>query len=244
MFSVTEPHPRCFKFARETYAYANELVWEYQFDPNTHAMSPRRNDPPPAYMHRCFVMVRSARQFFYHARFDPQAPIAEAVTYRWLVREIVSRNPRRTSAEKDRVVVPGYESLWSFSRGQEALLKAECGGAWQSYVLRSHWRMILPVWRSHQERMANQLVGSLSGGRAPIVHLFRFPQLTINHGIILYELAETAGGLRFVAYDPNIPAWPAELDYNSAKRAFYFPRNHYWAGGRVNVVEVYRGWLY
>jgi hypothetical protein len=189
-------------------------------------------------------MVRSARQFLFHARFDPQRPAAKPEVYRQLVREIISRSPRHASADKDRVVVPGYDSLRTFSRAQETVLKAACGGAWQSYVLRSHWRMIVPVWRSHQKNMAGRLARSLADARAPIVHVFRFPKITINHGIILYGLTETDGGLRFDAYDPNIPDHPTELNYHKAERAFYLPRNHYWAGGRVNVVEVYCGWLY
>jgi hypothetical protein len=28
-------------------------------------------NPPPTYYHRCFVLVRSVRQFFDHARFEP-----------------------------------------------------------------------------------------------------------------------------------------------------------------------------
>jgi hypothetical protein len=244
MISATaSPMPR-FEFDRDTFAFANELVWEYRLDPAAQKMVSRRNDPPPAYAHRCFVLVRSARQFFYHARFDATLPVADAATYRGLVREVVSRNPRTISADPERVVVPGYSSLRSFSQMQAAALKANCGGAWQSYVLRSHWRMILPITRRHQARMAGQLVRSVPGRGAAIVHLFRFPQLTINHGIVLYELAETETGLRFTAYDPNQPGQPTELTYHRDSQKFYFPRNHYWAGGEVRVVETYCGWLY
>jgi hypothetical protein len=244
MSSAPEPRARRFQFERDTFAFANELVWEYRLDPQTQAMVPRRNEPPPTYAHRCFVMTRSARQFFNHARFDPDLPAADPAVYGRLIREIASRNPRRSSADANRVVVPGFDSLRSFSRAQADVLKAHCGGAWQSYVLRSHWRMILPVSRGHQERMARQLAQGVADGRAPIVHIFRFPQLTINHGIILYEVAETETGLRFAAYDPNIPDHPTELNYDRAARLFTFPRNHYWAGGRLSVVEVYCGWLY
>ena len=244
MISAISLPPRRFEFERDTFAFANELVWEYRLDPASQKMVSRRNNPPPTYAHRCFVLVRSARQFFYHARFDATLPVANEETYRRIVREVVSRNPRAVSAEAGRVAVPGYNSLRSFSQAQAAVLKANCGGAWQSYVLRSHWRMILPVSRRYQERMAGQLLRSVPGRRAAIAHLFRFPQLTINHGIVLYDLAETETGLRFTAYDPNLPGQPAELNYHRAARTFYFPRNHYWAGGEVKVVETYCGWLY
>jgi hypothetical protein len=52
-------------------------------------------------------------------------------------------------------------------------------------------------------------------------------------------MAETETGLRFTAYDPNQPGRPTELSYHRAARTFYFPRNHYWAGGKVNVVEAF-----
>jgi hypothetical protein len=244
MISPVEQCTRSFQFERDTLAFANELVWEYRFEPNTGAMTTSRNEPPPTYAHRCFVMVRSVRQFLYHARFEAALPVADAQTYLRRIREVVSRSPRRPSPETEKIVIPGYDCLRSFSQAQKGLLKAECGGAWQSYFLRSHWRMILPVFRRHQERMAGRLAAALTARRAPIVHLVRFPQLTINHGIVLYALAETPSALRFMAYDPNVPEHPAELSYSRADRTFYFPRNHYWAGGRVDVIEVYRGWLY
>lgn len=244
MISAAEQCSRRFQFERDTFAYANELMWEYRFDPATGATSIRRNVPPPAYAHRCFVMARSARQFFYHARFDPDQPVADPATYRRLVRAVVHRSPRCPSAEAERLVIPGYDSLRSLSRAQEPLVKVECGGAWQSYVLRSHWRMILPIWRRHQERMAAQLVRALEERPAPVVHLFRFPQLTINHGIVLFGVTDTGSALRFTAYDPNVPGHAAELTYDRADRRFTLPRNHYWAGGPLSVVEVYRGGFY
>jgi hypothetical protein len=244
MISSDEPAERRFQFERDTFAFANELIWEYRFDPATGTVTTLRNYPPPNYAHRCFVLVRSARQFFYHAAFEPSRPRADAQTYRKLMRKVVSRSPRKPSPIAEKVVIPGYDCLRSFSEAQAALLKAECGGAWQSYALRSHWRMVFPISRRHQERMAQQLVRSFGECPAPIVHLVRFPQLTINHGIVLFDFAETESAIRFSAYDPNIPARPAELTYQRAERAFLWPRNHYWAGGRTDVIEVYRGWFY
>jgi hypothetical protein len=240
----TEP-ARAFRFERDTFAYAHELVWQYHFDPVTGAMTTFRSDPPPTYYHRCFVMVRSARQFFYHARFEPGLPAADTEAYRRLVRQVVSRNPRAASAPPgERIVFPGFDSLRAFSQAHEPLLKAECGGAWQSYFLRSHWRMVFPITPRHQERIAQQLMQSLRKGGVPIVHIFRFPRITINHGIVLYGLEETEGETRFEAYDPNIPDHPVKLTYDRARRAFIFPRVCYWFGGVLSVIEIYRGGLY
>jgi hypothetical protein len=244
MTATTEPCARPFRFERDTFAFANELVWQYRFDPATGAMKVSPCDPPPVYTHRCFVMVRSVRQFFYHARFEPGLPAADAETYRRLIREIVSRSPRRASAASERVVIPGYGGLRAFSQAHEPLLKAECGKPWQSYFLRSHWRMIFPVPPWHQKWMAGQLAQRVRQGLAPTVHLFRFPHVTINHGIVLFGLSESEGEIQLEAYDPNLPAQPVKLIYDRARRAFNFPATGYWAGGKVNVVEIFRGGLY
>ena len=160
------------------------------------------------------------------------------------MRAVVSRSPRRAGLETGRVVITGYAGLRSLSQAQEALLKAECGGAWQSYALRSHWRMVFPISRRHQARTARQLVRAFQENPAPIVHVFRFPRITINHGLLLFGFEETDSRVQFHAYDPNIPAHPVELIYQRADRTFYFPRTHYWAGGKLNVMEVYRNWIY
>jgi hypothetical protein len=243
MISSLEQFHRPFLFERDTFAFANELLWEYRLDPVAGTMTTLRHDPAPAYAHRCFVMVRSARQFFYHARFEGGLPTVDENTYQRLIQKVISRSPRRPSGEKDKIIFPGYDCLRSFSQAQERLLKADCGGAWQSYFLRSHWRMIFPISRSNQEALSEQLLKAFNERFALIVHLVRFPQLTINHGIVLFGFKEMGSAVLFQAYDPNIPAHPSELIYDRAARTFYYSRNHYWAGGRLDVIEVYRGWF-
>jgi hypothetical protein len=244
MMSASATRPHRFEFDRDTFAYANELVWDYVSGGDPQKLVPQCSQAPRTYTHRCFVMARSARQFFFHARFDASLPALDDPGYGRLVRAVVARNPRAGCPEPERIVVPGYDSLRSFSQARAAVLMAHCGGMWQSYVLRSHWRMVLPVSRRHQENMVLQLTCSLAARGAVIVHLFRFPQLTINHGILLYDQTPTATGLKFTAYDPNCPTQPTELTYQTADRTFYLPRNHYWAGGQVNVMETYCGWFY
>jgi hypothetical protein len=243
MFSA-EPGARPFQFERDTFAFAHELVWQYRFDPVSGQMRTVRASPPPTYYHRCFVMVRAARQFFYHASFNPVLPAPQTEAGRRLIRMVVSRSPRKASAAQDRVEIPGYEGLRAFSRCWEGPLKEECGEAWESYVLRSHWRMVLPIWRGHQRRTAERLERLIRGGRTCVVHLFRFPRITINHGILLFGVTSEGGVVRFEGYDPNIPEGTVRLTYREADRWFEFPRNHYWAGGRLQVVEIYRNWVY
>jgi hypothetical protein len=231
---------RAFQFERDTLTFANELVWQYRFDPQTGAMSVAWNDPPPTYSHRCFVVVRSVRQFFYHARFEAKLPETDPESYQRLIRRVVSRSAWRTSAAAERVTIPGFDCLRAFSRAHEPLLKAECGGPWQSYFLRSHWRMVFPVWRRHQESVAEKLRRAVQQGLAPTVHLFRFPRITINHGILLFALEEKQAELEFTAYDPNIPSQPVKLFFDCRRKAFRFPPTCYWPGGTLSVVEIFR----
>ncbi len=231
-----------FVFERDSFAFANELVWAYQVEPATGKMAFRRRRPQPAYTHRCFVLARAARQFLFHARFEGGQPLAPEATYRRLVRAVVGRDPRRPGAPEAQVVIPGYASLRQFSQAQETLLKQECGAAWESYVLRSHWRMVFPISRRHQERTAAGLRARLASEGSAVVHLVRFPQLSINHGMVLFAVAAAEAGLTFQAYDPNDPSGPTQLAFDRATRTFRLPPTAYWAGGPLDVIEIFRGW--
>lgn len=244
MTVAAENSVRAFQFERDTFAFPHELVWKYHFDPATGAMSVGKAEVPPTYYHRCFVMVRATRQFFYHARFQPQSPTADTRIYEKLIREVISRNPRKPCAESERIAIPGFDGLRSFSRAHEPLLKAGCGAPWESYFLRSHWRMIFPVMPWHREKMVKQLKQSLPGRGLTLVHLFRFPRITINHGIVLYGFSESDQQIEFEAYDPNIPEQPVQLIYEKRARHFTFAPNRYWGGGALNVVEIYCDWPY
>lgn len=235
---------RPFNFKGDTLSFANELDWMYRRDAATGKMDFTRVDPEPDYIHHCFVVVRAAKQFFLHARFDPAAPKADEKTYRALAREIFARSPRDIEPDPHRVVVPGYADLRSFSAAWSAVLKDEAGGSWHSYVQMGNWRMIYPFSRGHQENTAMQLVAEIKANWPPIVHLVRFPVITINHAVMLYAAKETAKEILFSVYDPNDPRVPGELTYDRASRTFIFPATDYFADGRVDVYEVYHGFMY
>lgn len=235
--------PRRFDFERDAFAFPNELVWEYAFGADGPART-RRREPAPAYAHRCFVLARSARQFLYHARFEVAGTPLPAARYRERVRAVVRRSPRERCAAEEQVVFAGYDGLRAFSRDWTVLLKEECGGAWESYALRSHWRMVFPISRRHQAATAAELRERIRAGVAPIVHLVRFPQLTINHGVVLFECREVGSGVEFVGYDPNRPHEPATLDFDPVRRTFALPPNAYWPGGDLDVIEIYRSWWF
>jgi hypothetical protein len=236
--------PRAFDFTSDTFSYPNELVWEYRFDCETGKPSIQKQNPPPTYAHHCFVVVRSAKQFFLHAAFEPGAEALEPDAYAPLVREVVRRSPSRASSPEARVRIPGFPNLRKFSAEQADTLKSNCGGAWQSYFQRGNWRMVLPFTRGHQEREALALAREVDEKHLPIVHVVTFPRLTINHVLMLTGCVATESRITFRAYDPNIPAHPVEIVYQRESRRFEYPRTHYFTGGAVNLYEIYRGlWL-
>ncbi len=234
---------RPFDFQKDTFAYPNELVWEYHFDPKGKWVHQRR-EPPPDYTHHCFVVARSARQFFQNAKFDASLPVTDDATYRRRIRAVVAADPARPVPDDKRIVIPGYADLRSFSEAHEALLKRECGGAWHSYFQRGHWRMIFPFSRASQKRTAENLCDALKQNRPPVIHVVRFPQLTINHAVLVLEAKEGKDEILFSVYDPNKPDTPKPLTFDRASETFTFPGNDYWPGGRVDVYEIYRSWNY
>lgn len=240
----TQRYVRPFRFSEDTFAYRNDLKWEYVFDDATGKVSHRTREPEPEYTHHCFVVARSARQFFQHARFDPAQPRATDKEYRKLINAVVDRDPSRCTQEDERIVIPGFESLRHFSSEKATLLQDECGGAWRSYFQRGHWRMLFGFSRTHQEREAEHLAYSIEANRPPVVHIVDFPSLTINHALLLYGVTETTNEIRFAAYDPYEPHDPATLTFNKVARTFTFPRNPYFVGGRVDIYEIYRKWNY
>jgi len=234
---------RPFDFAKDTFAFENELVWEYGFNAEGQWTS-RQRDPKPDYYHRCFVVAKAAQQFYRAALFDTNQTVASDATYRKLVRRVLKKNPRRLTPDEHKVVIPGYASLRDFSKAHEQVLKSECGGPWASYFQRGHWRMVLPFSRRHQAGQAEKLIHRLQTERTAIIHLVRFPSLSINHAAVVFAAEEDANQIRFHLYDPNNMEEPAQLIFNRDERRFFFPRNKYFAGGRVDIYLVYDNWAY
>jgi hypothetical protein len=233
-----------FRFPDDAFGFANETVWEYEPDPATGRTGWSRRQPRPDFVLRCGTMVRAARQFHVHARFDPDRPLADPETYERLVREVLDRDPRRQTPASDSVVIPGYPDLATFSRERAPLLKRALSGPWQSYLQRGNWRMIFPFTARQQRSVAETLTASLARGAVPIVHVLRFPMLTINHMLLLFAVDETPAEVRFQAYDPNDAERPVVLRYDRGARTFLYQRTPYFGGGPVRVYEIYDGLLY
>ena len=243
---VTASHwapARAFDFSRDTFSYANGLVWEYRFDEQG-KWTTRRRDPRPDYSQHCFVVSRSACQFFENAIFRPDLPRTEPAAYRRLVEDVVRTSLRKPLPPERRIVIPGYADLRSFSRDHEKLLQTACGGAWRCYFQRGNWRMIFPFTRHQQARVVADIQSELSRSGAVVAHLVRFPQLTINHAVLVFAAKPREKTIEFTIYDPNDPSAPATLTYDRATRSFSLPTNNYFPGGRVDVYPIYDRWPY
>jgi hypothetical protein len=245
---ATPSHPeattaRRFDFQKDTLSYENGLVWEYFYDTNG-KWTTRRRSPQPSYSQHCFVVSRSACQFFENAEFAPQLPKTDEASYRHLVRQLVHTSLRSPLEPGHKIVFPGYPNLRAFSTEHEQLLKAECGGAWQCYFQRGNWRMIFPFRRRQQAHVAEELQEDLQSRGATVVHLVRFPQLSINHAVLLFGAKTKGDNIEFDAYDPNEPSQPAILTFDRNTRTFYLPYNAYFRGGRVDVYPIYESMLY
>jgi hypothetical protein len=235
---------RRFEFTRDSFAFANELVWEYQMDVTAGKRTLRPRHPKPDYAHRCFALARVARQFFYHARFAADQPVMTDNDYLQIIRAIIARHPRTPCKVANQIIIPGFTGLREFSQAREKLLKAECGPAWRSYFLRSHWRMAFPFTRAHQTRTARNLAAALRQNRLPILHLVKFPAMSINHCIVLFAVTETGRGLEFESYDPNNAKEPERLTFDRSSQTFFLEPNACWPGGALNVSHIYRSWFF
>jgi len=233
--------PRGFRFPADAFAFSNETIWEYDTDPSTGRISWRQREPRPPFALRCGAMARSARQFYAAAVFEPAAPTVDARTYADLVQRVLASDPRRPP--EARIVIPGFANLRTFSAAHEALVQAALPGPLPSYLQRGNWRMIFPFTSRHQRTIARDLVASLARGWPPIVHVLRYPRLTINHMVLVFDAEETPAEIRFRTYDPNDAGGPVLLTYDRATQVFSFGATPYFPGGPVKAYEVYDGLL-
>ena len=234
------PAARAFDFETDIFDYVNELVWEYHLDAQTGKARTEKRVPPPTYAHHCFVVARSARQFFRAAEFDPHSAAPDDAEQARRIQTVIRTDPRADAPVASKIKFPGYANLREFSRARPELLKAHCGGSWQSYLQRGNWRMVLPFTRAGQQRTAEKLQERVAAGLLPIIHVATFPALSINHALMLFGCSSSASAIEFIAYDPNLSDRPLTLVFDYPSRSFQFPLTHYFGGGPVNnAYEIY-----
>ncbi len=227
-----------FHFPQDTFSFSNQLYFDYQTTQKGNVQAHRRADgKTPDYSRHCFVLVRSLLQFRRFAEFRPDLPKLTEDQYRGRVRELV-RFPPWSSGPANKIQFPGYSDLYSFSAAHSLMLQKALGVWWPSYWRVGNWRIVFPVPRSSQERLAHWLQNRLDAGHIEAVYITRMKP--INHCLVAYKYVKQPNGdLLYFVCDVNQPAKEVHLRYQTANRSFYYDRTPYYPGGLVSVMRLY-----
>ncbi len=238
VFLILAPAVRArpFDLHRDTFAFSNDTVFAYGVD-EAGKLHINRREKPAEFSHRCFVLARAVLQFNQFTRFAPELPKVPREEYRQLIVR-VCRVPVWSSGSREKIVIPGYADLHSFSIAYEGLLKENLGNWFPSYLRIGNWRMVMGHLRPFQASAAHWLEKSVGEHRLRAIYLARFPWM--NHVVIVYAADRKPNGdIRFTVYDPNYPNQPSWVDFNAAESSFSFQKRWYFPGGRVNVMRVF-----
>src|SRR5438094_7106512 len=142
------------RFGVDTFAFPNES-------------RTKNAGKPDLYANYCFVMARAITQFHHFARFAPEAPRVTSAEYTELVRRATSRPPWHDPLPlEERVVVPGFASLYELSKREEHAVKAGLPGRFWGWVHWPQWRVTFPVTAAVQERVGQDPMAVYLSGRA------------------------------------------------------------------------------
>jgi hypothetical protein len=222
-----------FELDRDAFAFAN-LV---------RAERPGWND---GFANHCLVLARAASQFHRFARFAPDRPAASPEEYDRLVRAVLARPPWAAPAsEAERVIIPAYADLRTFSAAHEGVIKGALGSNVLSMLHWRTWRVGVDFPPEHQERLARELTREVEAGRPVPLMITNFPhEDLLNHAVLVYARRSAQQGMDFLAYDPNDPSSAFTLYYDGAARAFWVGPLTYSPPGRVRAFRVYTSPLF
>ena len=230
-----------FHFDRDTFAFANQTVFEYQ---EGHA-SLRKSSATKrdAYNRHCFVMSRTAAQFKKFARFDPRSTPLDDTSLAARIRD-VTRQAAWTEPlpENQRIVFPGYKDLKEMSKARRELVQLNIGHGWPSYFRIGNARMIFQDGTGYQERTHARLNAALARGELFVAFLTTYPRFTINHSVLIYKRKSSSpspGTDHYLVYDPNHSESPRGLTWSVRDRAFSYQKDWDFIGGFVHVYQVY-----
>lgn len=235
---------RPFDFKRDTFAFANETVFEYH---NGHPSSRRATAgiKQKRFVQHCFVMSRSVVQFRKFARFDPSRTPLDDKELAARIRK-VTHIPAWHAAlpERDRMVIPGYPDLRSLSRDRGEVVRSNIGLGWPTYFRVGNWRTFLPHGPAQQARTEDDLERALASPEGYFVaYLTNIPRsLNINHAVLVYRKdasAKPKGSIRYLVYDPNHSDLPRALEWLPRERSFSYQPDWDFVGGHVIVWQVY-----
>jgi hypothetical protein len=228
---------KAFNLQTDTFHFSNQTYFDYKVASNQEIIIARRKGKVPDYSRHCFQLCRGTLQFYKFAVFRPDLPQASEAEYQRLSRQI-SRIPPWSSGPKDKIVIPGYPNLESFSSAHALTLQENLGLWWPSYFRIGNWRIVFPVPRSGQAHTADWLRNELDNGRIRAVYITRF--MPINHCLVAYHYdRQPNGDLVFLVCDSNQAKKIVHLTYRRADRSFYYDRTWYYRGGLVSVLPLY-----
>ena len=229
-------HARPFDLHRDVFAFSNDTAFAYGVD-EAGTLHISKRDKPAEFSHRCFVLTRGVLQFSQFTRFAPELPKVSREEYRRLILR-VCRIPVWSRGPAEKIVIPGFPDLFTFSKAYEGLLKENLGNWFPSYLRVGNWRMTMGHLRAGQAAAARWLEQSVREKKLRAIYLARFPFM--NHVVVVYRATKLPNGnTRFTVYDPNYPHEPSWVDYVPAERSFNFQKRWYFPGGRVNVMRVF-----
>jgi hypothetical protein len=231
--------PRPFRYDTDTFAFANETVWNYvggQVQPES-AKTRKRE-----YTRHCFVVTRAAVQFWKFARFDPFAPPLPDDQLAARIRQVAGRSAWLPALAWDqRIVFPGYANLRAISTAHAGLFQANIGAGWPVYFRAGNMPIVVPVSRSTEARLNGEIYAGLQKQQPSIVWLYLFPSLKINHVVVIFAARRDHDLYRYQVYDPNYSNGPKELKFDAATRTFSYQPTFYFKGGLVTARAIYRG---
>jgi hypothetical protein len=230
--------PRTFCLRNDVFAFPNETIWHHENGRARWERAEKGAAGGEKYMRRCFVLTRSAAQFWRFARFDPAQPALTATELAARIRAVVARPLWNVARYPERVTIPGFANLREASMAEPDVFRANLGGWWQSYFRFGNWRIIQPTGPRDQ-RAAYSLLRQLLATDGPtVLWLINFPWLSINHAVLVARETADAPG-HFEVYDPNLPDKPQALVFDEAFSQFNYPPTFYFRGGAVGVRPAY-----
>ncbi len=231
-----------FNFDHDTFAFKNATILKYK---HGHPILRRQlaADPTNKYTRRCFVMSRAAIQFRKFARFIPDRPPLDDKELAARIRAVTRLAPRKQALpENERIVFPGYRNLRDISKARTKVFEKNLGSGFLTYFRPANARMVFLQSRGYQEKTHAALDATLDRGDLFVAYLSTFPQMNINHAVLVYGRKPgraTDGRIHYLVYDPNHPDGPREITWSPRDRAFAFQKDVDFVGGFVRIYQCY-----
>jgi hypothetical protein len=233
--------PRTFTYPVDTFAFANETVFNY-VNGSVQSTSSRASDRKRNYTRRCFVVSRAAVQFWKFARFDPKAAPLSHDQLADRIHDVTNRSVWLPAlSPKEQIVFPGYASLHAISAAESGVFQENIGLGWPVYFRAGNMPIVAPVYRETEAHLNDEIYRDLQFNHPTIVWLYNFPSLSINHVVVVFSGEKAGSDFHYRVYDPNYTDGPKQLDFDTTTRTFSYQHTFYFKGGPVEARAVYRG---